>query len=458
MVLLSLYNRGGGLQASWPVNLHAFLDQVCSANLEHAKAGNVTFSSRPCFKLKHKRYFYPVSQTRVLLVVVIWLVKRSHLYWRFYEKGFVFSSDCAAHRIHVHHSAHGQSGVFNPPRWAGASLTNHFVSCAALCIIEIYFHVFQPFLIIIFFCCVSVFTGRWLMSFWMGNSKIHELYTAACGLYVCWLSIRGATVLLAWMPQGRTVIMRKVQEWTMMVGISEQTEAFEHGHQSFHTIVKLHEEKTEYFDVYVYCTSRSWRPLLWLCWLPESFHCYWACCLSWWSWLPSEYLWTKHLCFIPGRYDHLCFLFCHPPKPWEVSKNTFMLWSDLQDWALGVLHAKIIAAITLMGPQWWLKTVIEQVVQQNGIWLSALFFYVFLWDSQIVRDFPKIAFVAHFSGLCKRDSQHWSPLHHPKAGGSRHLSAAVVPVCAVRDRCRGGARRRSVSDLCDKVLGCYFTA
>lgn len=95
------------------------------------------------------------------------------------------------------------------------------------------------------------------MSFWMGNSKIHELYTAACGLYVCWLSIRGATVLLAWMPQGRTVIMRKVQEWTMMVGISEQTEAFEHGHQSFHTIVKLHEEKTEYFDVYVYCTSRS---------------------------------------------------------------------------------------------------------------------------------------------------------------------------------------------------------
>lgn len=56
------------------------------------------------------------------------------------------------------------------------------------------------------------------MSFWTGNSKIHELYTAACGLYVCWLSIRGVTVLLAWMPQGRTVILHKVQEWTLMVG------------------------------------------------------------------------------------------------------------------------------------------------------------------------------------------------------------------------------------------------
>lgn len=39
----------------------------------------------------------------------------------------------------------------------------------------------------------------------------------------------------------------------------------------------------------------------------------------------------------------------------------FNIFAHLQDWALGVLHAKIIAAITLMGPQWWLKTVIEQV-------------------------------------------------------------------------------------------------
>lgn len=60
------------------------------------------------------------------------------------------------------------------------------------------------------------------MSFWTGSSKIHELYTAACGLYVCWLSIRGVTVLLAWMPQGRTVIMHKVQEWTLMVGFHVQ--------------------------------------------------------------------------------------------------------------------------------------------------------------------------------------------------------------------------------------------
>lgn len=60
------------------------------------------------------------------------------------------------------------------------------------------------------------------MSFWTGTAKIHELYTAACGLYVCWLTIRAVTVLVAWMPQGRRVIFQKVKEWSLMVGLSSQ--------------------------------------------------------------------------------------------------------------------------------------------------------------------------------------------------------------------------------------------
>lgn len=89
--------------------------------------------------------------------------------------------------------------------------------------LELLWSTFFPHCFVLFVCFFTVFTGRWLMSFWTGNSKIHELYTAACGLYVCWLSIRGVTVLLAWMPQGRTVIVHKVQEWTLMVSISELT-------------------------------------------------------------------------------------------------------------------------------------------------------------------------------------------------------------------------------------------
>ncbi|KAJ8413454.1 hypothetical protein AAFF_G00094500 [Aldrovandia affinis] len=144
---------------------------------------------------------------------------------------------------------------------------------------------------------LPVFAGRWLMSFWTGSAKIHELYTAACGLYVCWLSIRGVTVLLAWMPQGRTIIMLKVQEWSLMI------------------------MKTLIVAVLV----AGVIPLL------------------------------------LGLLFELVIV-----APLRVPLDQTPLFYPWQDWALGVLHAKIIAAITLMGPQWWLKTVIEQVYA-NGI-------------------------------------------------------------------------------------------
>uniref|UniRef100_A0AAQ6A944 E3 ubiquitin-protein ligase MARCHF6 n=1 Tax=Amphiprion ocellaris TaxID=80972 RepID=A0AAQ6A944_AMPOC len=143
----------------------------------------------------------------------------------------------------------------------------------------------------------TVCVGRWLMSFWMGSAMVHELYTAASGLYVCWLSIRAATVLLSWMPQGRTVIMLKVHEWALMI---------------LKTVV-------------VAVLLAGVIPLL------------------------------------LGLLFELVIV-----APLRVPLDQTPLFYPWQDWALGVLHAKIIAAITLMGPQWWLKTVIEQVYA-NGI-------------------------------------------------------------------------------------------
>ncbi|KAJ1203352.1 hypothetical protein NDU88_007139 [Pleurodeles waltl] len=164
------------------------------------------------------------------------------------------------------------------------------------------------FLLILFMCitlliasllCLTmpVFAGRWLMSFWTGTAKIHELYTAACGLYVCWLAIRAVTVLLAWMPQGRRVIYLKVREWSLMI---------------MKTLI-------------VALLLAGVIPLL------------------------------------LGLLFELVIV-----APLRVPLDQTPLFYPWQDWALGVLHAKIIAAITLMGPQWWLKTVIEQVYA-NGI-------------------------------------------------------------------------------------------
>ncbi|KAG5841939.1 hypothetical protein ANANG_G00172350 [Anguilla anguilla] len=180
---------------------------------------------------------------------------------------------------------------------------------------------FRIMLLIVFMCvtllvaslvCLTlpVFSGRWLMSFWTGSAKIHELYTAACGLYMCWLSIRAITVLLAWMPQGRRVILLKVQEWTLMVPVP----------------------------------------------VPGNFLLLWIV-----KTLIVAVMLAGLIPLLLGLLFDLVIV-----APLRVPLDQTPLFYPWQDWALGVLHAKIIAAITLMGPQWWLKTVIEQVYA-NGI-------------------------------------------------------------------------------------------
>uniref|UniRef100_A0A3B3XBN2 E3 ubiquitin-protein ligase MARCHF6 n=1 Tax=Poecilia mexicana TaxID=48701 RepID=A0A3B3XBN2_9TELE len=170
-------------------------------------------------------------------------------------------------------------------------------------------HFLLKIVLLVVFMCVTlllaslicltlpVCVGRWLMSLWMGSAVVHELYTTASGLYVCWVSVRAATVLLSWMPQGRMVIMLKVQEWTLMI---------------FKTVV-------------VAVMLAGVIPLL------------------------------------LGLLFDLVVV-----APLRVPMDQTPLFYPWQDWALGVLHAKIIAAITLMGPQWRLKAVIEQVYA-NGI-------------------------------------------------------------------------------------------
>ncbi|KAK7475538.1 hypothetical protein BaRGS_00033227 [Batillaria attramentaria] len=139
---------------------------------------------------------------------------------------------------------------------------------------------------------VPVFIGRKLMSVWMGDSRIHELYTAACGLYICWLILRISTVLYNWIPQGGTVIAHKLKEWALLA-------------------------------------------------------------------LKSLFVAFVLIGVVPLLLGLLFELVVVAPLRVPLDQSpVFFPW---QDWALGVLHAKIICAITMMGPQWWLKRVMEQV-------------------------------------------------------------------------------------------------
>ena len=53
--------------------------------------------------------------------------------------------------------------------------------------------------------------------------------------------------------------------------------------------------------------------------------------------------------------------------PVRVPLNQSPVFFPWQEWALGALYTKITVALTLMGPDWWLKQAIEQLYNE-GLW------------------------------------------------------------------------------------------
>lgn len=69
---------------------------------------------------------------------------------------------------------------------------------------------------------VPVWVGRRVMNLCLVGSapqngssagRVHELYTAACGMYLCWLGARAFALMLSWLPQGRAAMIARVRQW-----------------------------------------------------------------------------------------------------------------------------------------------------------------------------------------------------------------------------------------------------
>ncbi|BFZ13209.1 hypothetical protein BsWGS_16248 [Bradybaena similaris] len=139
---------------------------------------------------------------------------------------------------------------------------------------------------------LPVFIGRQLMWLWVGDTKIHELYTAGCGLYICWLCLRVSTVIAGWYLQGWAIIKAKLRLWGLLIVKSLV--------MAIVLLMVIPLLLGLLFDVIIVAPMR-----------------------------------------VPLDQSPIFF-------PW-------------QDWALGVLHMKILTAVIMMGPQWWLKRAIERV-------------------------------------------------------------------------------------------------
>ena len=64
--------------------------------------------------------------------------------------------------------------------------------------------------------CITfpVFLGRKTMAFIQGSdTKVHELYTGSCGLYICLLLVRAITLVSSWCQLGWTNVLNKFKGW-----------------------------------------------------------------------------------------------------------------------------------------------------------------------------------------------------------------------------------------------------
>ena len=48
------------------------------------------------------------------------------------------------------------------------------------------------------------------------SGRVHEIYTVACGTYVCWAAARGLALAFSWLPRGRRAILDRIKHWALL--------------------------------------------------------------------------------------------------------------------------------------------------------------------------------------------------------------------------------------------------
>lgn len=48
------------------------------------------------------------------------------------------------------------------------------------------------------------------------SGRVHEVYTIACGTYVCWAAARGLALAFSWLPRGRRAIIDRIKHWAIL--------------------------------------------------------------------------------------------------------------------------------------------------------------------------------------------------------------------------------------------------
>jgi E3 ubiquitin-protein ligase MARCH6 len=159
---------------------------------------------------------------------------------------------------------------------------------------------------------IPVGLGRWLLFQATGNQRLHELYTVFAGLYAIWLSIRLTTLAYNWLMEDFNQLFNRFKAKLKIVSQPRPS---------------LDLQATQHCFSFKFLKA-SYAVLLLFGIVPL----------------------LLGLLFQQVVINPICCKFDQSP--------VISLW---QVWALGVLHTKILTALTLTGNQWWLKQAIERV-------------------------------------------------------------------------------------------------
>lgn len=119
----------------------------------------------------------------------------------------------AAHQALLHREGPTGFQPYERPRWFPARLCA-LVILAALSLVAAS----------LLTLTVPVAIGRRVMGAWLtaatptaaSAQRVHELYTASCGTYVCWVCARALTFLSGWLPQGRRAVLARLRHWAVL--------------------------------------------------------------------------------------------------------------------------------------------------------------------------------------------------------------------------------------------------
>jgi hypothetical protein len=130
--------------------------------------------------------------------------------------------DNNSHRVYVSVTRCCKFSLYDSARWVVARSQNNLWLAQEILDFGFYchdkiFYLLGPGVSTHSYFLPTVAVGRFVMHLVVSGITVHELYTAAFGLYIIWLLCRTASIVFSWLPLGLNGVFDRMKSWTLLV-------------------------------------------------------------------------------------------------------------------------------------------------------------------------------------------------------------------------------------------------